>query len=205
MQNEESWVIPEVVIYDLTRAKCSIRKMTWFFDWLTNNQDKVDALVEILRQLDDPGKLLFFRSIVYRHPQGKAKDPLNCAARALASRKVTWHTRDVRKYYQTHWQKTITLSNGVQCDITTKLNQTRWYAQFKCAGTVLKCELNINQLVFIEDNAPQNARMLKRIKPLSIQYLKDGGWHFLRDCSSCYLAMASIAENVPFEIAVLVT
>jgi hypothetical protein len=63
----------------------------------------------------------------------------------------------------------------------------------------------VGQLVFLEDKAVRNAKLLKRIQPLSIQYLKNGEWQFLRDRDSCRMAMAAIAENVPFEIAALVT
>jgi len=208
LQNEESWIVPKIVMNSLANVGCPIRKVTWLLDWLTNNPDKIDELAEILRQLDDLGKLLFSRSLIYRHPQGKTKDPMECAARALKNRKAAWHMNDIREYYKTHRQKTITLSNGIQCNIKTFCLQKgfpRWYALFNCAGTKLECELVISQLVFLEDNAVRNARTLKRIQPLSIQYLKDGEWHFLHDCRSRHVAMAAIAENLPFEIAALVT
>jgi len=208
MQNEESWIVPKIVINGLASINCPIRKVTWLFDWLTNNPNKIDGLAEILRQLDDLGKLLFFRSLIYRHPQGKTKDPMECATRALKNRKAAWHMNDICEYYKTHKQKTITLSNGIQCNIKTLCPQgclPRGYALFNCAGTKLKCELLISQLVFLEDRAVRNARMLKRIQPLSIQYLKDGKWHFLHGRSTCHVAMAAIAENVPFEIATLIT
>jgi hypothetical protein len=205
-QNWENWIVPKTVMEYLAAAHCPLKRLTWLFDWTTKNPDKTVELTETLRQLDDEGKKLFFRALTYRHPQGKTKDPLKCATRILKGRRLEWHMKDVRRYYRAHKQKTLLLSNGLECKITATTVYFRpvWYALFSCAETQLKCELHLKQLVFLEDNAARSAKTLKHLRPLNIRYLKDGKWQFLVD-DRYYAAITAIAENVPLEIATLLS
>jgi hypothetical protein len=201
-QQRENFTVPRALIDGLASANHQLEKVKWIFDWLADNPSKTEELVDILRQLDEEGLKIFSRALTYRHPQGKTKNPVECAARILKYRLFDQRMENVLRYFKTHRKKEITLANGTACTIT-HAPWHKWFARFNCSGTQIRCEMYLAQLVTLED-ATQNSGALKRIKPLSISYMKSGKWRPLPDHIH-RVAMRAIIEKLPFEIAALLT
>jgi hypothetical protein len=130
------------------------------------------------------------------------KDPIVCAARTLNRRKIENRVERLHNLFREGKRRKLVLANGLKCILESDRNRYCGFARFNYAKTQVRLDLEMEQIISLEDNATKNAGILKRIRPQSIQYLKDGKWNYLE--KRCYqAAMTAIAEKTPIEIAAL--
>jgi hypothetical protein len=202
-QSRESIAVPKALIDGLASITTPFGKIRWVFEWLASNPSRGEELGEVLLQLDSRGMKMFGRSLGYHHCNHQGRDPVQCAKGVLKHRILERRINEIQAYFQTHSEKKITLANGLQCTIVAQENVYGWYAIIMDhENTKIRLDLWIGQLVSLEDCATKNIGSLKRLRPRTIEYLKEGKWQSVNE--GVYRSvMLAIAEKMSIGIAPL--
>ena len=193
-------VVSEFVINNVTVHDLKLRKIKWVLDWARLNPARIDALAEIMRQLNRNGIKMFGHIISYCHKK-YVSDPIACAKRTLKYQKLDAGIRQVRRVIRTNGKAELTLSNGTLCTVTCDRRGDYWVSLLNY-GTRIRLRMWVGQVVSLKNIGAGNVKMVKRITPSEARYFKDGRWHLI-PYHRRHMAMTAIAAAVPLEIVAL--
>jgi len=187
------------------------KRAAWITDWLRNNPDKKEELLNTMNLIDQNRLKSLGNTFVYHWRRTPQNSPIALTYRTLSRQNVFKKRVSLKRRAKTHGAWTIKLANGLDCRLKPEdfkryngsfFRFYTWTATIRQDKITVKLDLWIDQVAQLEDKATKNIAYLKRMKPRGI-LLRINGKSFRPNQKVCPAILKMLADKIPIEFAPL--